>query len=80
MSEIGKDAIGVDTHVSYISNYLGWTKNKNPFEIEKDLQKLFPQKYWRKINQVLVRFGKTYTSRKEKNNLLNKIKNNLSSS
>ncbi|MDO8564367.1 MAG: endonuclease III, partial [bacterium] len=30
LSEVGKDAIGVDTHVSYISQKLGWTKHQNP--------------------------------------------------
>src|SRR3989339_852298 len=59
LSQKGKNAIGVDTHVSYISQKLGWTKNQNPHKIEEDLKKLFPKKYWRKINSSLVRFGKT---------------------
>jgi len=77
LSELDHDAIGVDTHVSYISQKLGWTKNRNPHKIEKDLKKLFPKKYWSKVNSILVRFGKTHTSRKEKNRILegiNKIK------
>ncbi len=74
LAEIGQDAVGVDTHASYISRYLNWTKNKNPHKIEKDLEKLFPKKYWKEINQILVRFGKTYTSRKEKNKILEEIK------
>ena len=74
LSETGKPAIGVDTHVSYISQKLNWTKNKNPEKIEKDLKKLFSKKYWDKLNSTLVRFGKTHTSRKEKDKLLEKIK------
>lgn len=74
LSEIGKDAIGVDTHVSYIAQKLGWSKNKNPRKIEEDLKKLFPQRYWRIINQTCVRFGKTYQSRKKKNEKLDNIK------
>ncbi|MDP2672248.1 MAG: endonuclease III, partial [Nanoarchaeota archaeon] len=70
LAEKGNDAVGVDTHVSYISQALGWTKNKNPRKIEKDLETLFPKKSWNKINETLVRFGKTYTSRKEKNKIL----------
>ena len=73
ISEMNGDAIGVDTHVSYISRKLGWTKNKKPKEIEDDLKKLFPKKYWSKINRTLVRFGKTYTSRREKDEILEKI-------
>jgi len=75
LAEKGEHAIGVDTHLSYISQKLGWTKNKDPHKIEKDLEKLFPKKYWKYLNQILVRFGKTYTSRKEKNKLLEEIKN-----
>ncbi len=74
LSESGKQAIGVDTHLNYISRYLNWTKNKDPHKIEIDLEKLFPKNYWKKINPVAVRFGKTYTSRIEKNKLLDEIK------
>ena len=74
LAEYGNDNIGVDTHLSYISQQLGWTKNKDPHKIEKDLQRLFPQKYWKILNSILVRFGKTYTSRKKKDEILNEIK------
>ena len=57
-------AIGVDTHVAYLSQLLGWTKNKNPHKIEKDLERLFPEKYWNSINYILVRFGRMYGTRK----------------
>jgi len=73
ISEYGKDAIGIDTHVSHISQKLEWTKNKAPEKIEKDLENLFPREYWRKINPILVRFGKTYTSRKKKDEILREI-------
>lgn len=69
-----KDAIGVDTHVSYISQKLKWVKASKPEKIESELKKLFPKKYWKEINPVLVRFGKTYTSRKEKDKILEEIK------
>jgi endonuclease III len=75
LSELGKNNIGVDTHVFYISKKLGWTKNKNIEKIELDLKKLFPKKYWSKINPILVRFGKTHTSKRKKDLLLEKIKN-----
>ena len=74
LSEIGKDTIGIDTHVNHITHKLGWTKNKTQKKIEEDLKKLFPKEYWAKINPILVRFGKTYTSRKKKDELLDKIK------
>lgn len=74
LSEYGKDALGVDTHVFYVSKYLGWSKNNNPYKVEEDLKSLFPKEYWNKINSTLVRFGKTHTSRKKKNELLDRIK------
>ena len=74
LSEVGYDAIGIDTHVSYISQKLGWTENKNPDKIERDLKKLFSKKNWKIINSRLVRFGKTNTSRKKKDKLLEEIK------
>lgn len=74
LSEQGKQAIGVDTHVSYISQTLGWTKSRMPHQIETDLKQLFPQKSWSSINETLVRFGKTYTSRREKDARLREIR------
>ena len=53
----GKDAICVDTHVHRISNRLGWVKTKSPLETEKELMKIFPRRYWKDINHVLVSFG-----------------------
>ncbi len=56
----GAAAIGVDTHVARISQKLGWSKNKDPHKIEKDLMELFPRKYWNSINYIVVRFGQTF--------------------
>lgn len=74
LSEFGKSEIGIDTHVHYITRYLGWTKNTTQEKIEKDLKALFPNKLWGNINPTLVRFGKTHTSRIKKNKLLDEIK------
>ena len=74
LSEQGKDAIGVDTHINYISQKLGWTKNSKPERIEEDLKRLFPKKHWSSLNPILVRFGQTNTNRKKKDELLEKIK------
>jgi len=74
LSEVGHRAIGVDTHVSYISQKLNWTKSEKSDKIEEDLKNLFSKKNWSKVNSTLVRFGKTHTSRKQKDKLLEKIK------
>ena len=60
LSEIGKEAIGVDTHVARIAKKLDWTKHTNPEKIEADLQKLFPKHLWSSINDTLVRIGRQY--------------------
>lgn len=71
---VGKNGLGVDTHVFYISRKLGWAKSEDHHKVEEELKKLFPKRYWRRINEILVRFGKTYTSRKQKDKILEKIR------
>ncbi len=53
----GKDAVAVDTHVHRISNRLGLVKTKTPKDTESELTRVLPKKYWRYINELLVRFG-----------------------
>lgn len=74
LSEYGGDAIAVDTHLFYIARYLGWSSRETPDKVMKDLMEFFPKRYWSKLNPVLVRFGKRYTSRREKDLLLERIK------
>lgn len=77
LAEDGEARIGVDTHVNYISNYLGWANSTNPDIVERELQALFPEETWASLNKIIVRFGKTYTSRKQKNIWLDYIKENI---
>ncbi|MEI6093100.1 MAG: endonuclease III [bacterium] len=55
----GLDEICVDTHVHRISNRLGIIKTKKPTESYFELKKMLPKKYWRKINFLMVSYGKT---------------------
>src|SRR3989338_1118565 len=66
LAEQGHGTIGVDTHLTYVSNYLGWAGHKGQQDIELDLQNLFPKKLWGDLNWVIVRFGQTYTNRRIK--------------
>lgn len=50
--------IVVDTHVQRISRRLGWTKNKEPLTIEKDLMKLIPKEDWIIISHLLIFHGR----------------------
>ncbi|MFZ2498334.1 endonuclease III domain-containing protein [Methanosarcina sp.] len=52
-----KDALAVDTHVHRISNRLGLVNTKVPEETETELIKIFPQRYWKHINLLLVKLG-----------------------
>ncbi len=75
LAQYGHQAIGVDTHVAYISQKLGWTLHTDPKKIEQDLIAIFPEKQWAILNRTLVRFGKSYTSRTKKDELLARIAN-----
>ena len=52
-----KPAICVDTHVHRIMNIWGYVKTKTPLETEMALRQKLPQKYWIRINAILVAFG-----------------------
>jgi len=69
------DTIGVDTHIKRISQKLGWTKNRHPHKIERDLEKIFPKKYWSSINYIVVMFGRTIgKNRRKEDEVLKKIR------
>lgn len=58
------NGIAVDTHVKRISNRIGLSSNNEPEKIEQDLLKIFPKKYLKDINHLLVWHGrKTCNSR-----------------
>jgi endonuclease-3 len=48
----------VDTHVKRLSIRLGLTENENPDRIEGDLQKLLPEKRWRRFSDILIYHGR----------------------
>jgi endonuclease-3 len=54
-----KPAIAVDTHVHRIFNRWDFVNTKNPEETETELRKKLPKKLWKKVNNLLVNFGKT---------------------
>jgi endonuclease-3 len=53
-----KPAIAVDTHVHRIFNRWKFVNTKRPEETELELRKKLPKKLWRKVNNLLVNFGK----------------------
>ena len=50
--------IPVDTHVIRLSQRLGWTRQRDPEKIEKDLQALFPKSEWEQLPHLLKSHGR----------------------
>jgi len=53
------EGIAVDTHVTRLSQKIGFTNNTDVIKIEKDLMKRIPKSSWGYINHTLVEHGKT---------------------
>ncbi|MCL2339300.1 MAG: endonuclease III [Actinomycetia bacterium] len=56
------DGIAVDTHVFRIAHRLGLAraKSQTPNQVERDLQKVFPQSLWADINRRWILLGRQY--------------------
>ena len=52
------EGIAVDTHVARLSYRLGFTKNSDPKEIERDLEKWIEPGDWVLISHLLIRHGR----------------------
>lgn len=69
------EGIAVDTHVGRITQKLGLTNNSAPINIEKDLMKSIPKKYWNKVNHMLVSHGRAICDARKPKCTECKIKN-----
>jgi endonuclease-3 len=50
--------IAVDTHVRRVSQRLGFTSNKDPDKVERDLMGIIPRKDWFSFTYVLIDHGR----------------------
>ncbi|HHI78362.1 MAG TPA: endonuclease III [Planctomycetes bacterium] len=50
--------IVVDTHVGRIARRFGWTREKDPVKVEKDLMALIPKSKWIWISHALIHLGR----------------------
>ena len=48
----------VDTHVGRLARRFGWTKEKDPVKVERDLGKLIPQEDWVRVGHELILHGR----------------------
>ena len=72
--------IAIDTHAKRISNLIGLSLETDPLKIESDLLKIFPQKYLKDINHLLMWHGRNICiARNPKCNIcpINKYCNNF---
>ena len=54
----GLPGMVVDTHVKRVSFRLGWTTEKDPEKIERDLMRLIPEEKWTHAGHVLIFHGR----------------------
>src|SRR5438093_3128781 len=52
------EGIAVDTHVRRLANRLGFSDQKDPDKIERDLMRLIPRKRWFDFTYVLIDHGR----------------------
>jgi endonuclease-3 len=52
------EGIAVDTHVRRVSQRLGFTEQKDPDKIERDLMRLIPRERWFDFTYVLIEHGR----------------------
>jgi len=52
------EGVPVDTHAIRISYLLGWTKERNPAKIERDLMALLPRSEWLHASDLFVHHGR----------------------
>jgi endonuclease-3 len=52
------EGIAVDTHVKRVANRLGFSPEKDPDKIERDLMALIPREKWLPFTYVLIEHGR----------------------
>ena len=65
LSSFNIPAFPVDTHIIRLAHRWRLSDKKTPNAIEKDLQKIFPQKLWKKLHLQMIYFGRTYCTAKK---------------
>lgn len=59
--------IVVDTHVKRITYRMGFTDNRDPVKIERDLMAVWPKSTWIDFSTYLIFLGRSYCSARKKN-------------
>jgi endonuclease-3 len=61
----GRPAFPVDTHIHRLAQRWGLTNGKNVVQTERDLKRLFPEKYWNKLHLQIIFYGREYCKARE---------------
>ena len=61
----GHPAFPVDTHIHRLAQRWGLTSGKNVIQTEKDLKRLFPEKFWNKLHLQIIYYGREYCKARE---------------
>ena len=56
----GVPAFPVDTHIHRLAQRWGLTSGKNVVQTERDLKRLFPEKYWNRLHLQIIFYGREY--------------------
>lgn len=56
----GVPAFPVDTHIHRLAQRWGLTRGKNVVQTERDLKRLFPEKYWNRLHLQIIFYGRQY--------------------
>lgn len=58
----GVPAFPVDTHIHRLAQRWGLSNGKNVVQTERDLKKLFAEKYWNRLHLQIIFYGRQYCS------------------
>ena len=61
----GHSAFPVDTHIHRLAQRWGLTNGKNVVQTEKDLKRLFPEKFWNKLHLQIIYYGREHCKARE---------------
>ena len=56
----GFPAFPVDTHIHRLAQRWGLTNGKNVVQTERDLKRLFPEKFWNRLHLQIIFYGREY--------------------
>ena len=61
----GHPAFPVDTHIHRLAQRWGLSNGKNVVQTEKDLKRIFPKKYWNKLQLQIIFYGREFCKARE---------------